>query len=122
MSLQCPLVELAEVVGGVAEALPLEAEPAHVRLDGVDVLLLFLFGIGVVEAQVGLAAELVGESEVEADGLGVADVEVAVGLGRKARLDDGVAVLFGAHVLGDLIAEKVGVECELPGFPDLRWS
>jgi hypothetical protein len=35
-------------------------------------------------------------------------VEVAVGLGRKAGLDDGVAVLFGAHILGDLIAEKVG--------------
>ena len=87
--LQGPLVELAEVVGGVAEAVPLEAEPAHVFLDGVDVLLLFLFGIGVVEAQVGLAAELVGEAEVEADGLGVADVQIAVGLGWKAGLDSG---------------------------------
>ncbi len=106
--LQGPLVELAEVVGGVAEALPLEAEPADVLHDGIDVLLLFLLGIGVVEAQVGLAAELVGEAEVEADGLGVADVEVAVGLGRKAGLDDCVAVLFGAHILGDLIAEEVG--------------
>jgi hypothetical protein len=85
--LQGPLVELREVVGGVAEALPLEAEPADVGLDGVDVLLLFFFGVGVVEAQVGLAAELVGEAEVDADGLGVADVEVAVGLGGKAGLD-----------------------------------
>ena len=108
MSLQSPLVELAEVVGGVAEPLPLEAEPAHVLPDGVDVLLLFLFGIGVVEAQVGLAAELVGEAEVDADGLGVADVQVAVGLGWKARLDDRVAVLFGAHILGDDVAEEVG--------------
>ncbi len=105
--LQGPLVELAEVVGGVAEALPLEAEPADVLLDGIDVLLLFLFGIGVVEAQVGFSAELIGQSKVKTDGLGVADVEVAVGLGRKAGLDDGVAVLFGAHILGDLIAEKV---------------
>ncbi len=103
-----PLVELAEVVGGVAEALPVEAEPAHVGHDGVDVLLLFLFGIGVVEAQVGFAAELVGEAEVDADGFGVADVEVAVGLGRKAGLDLGVAVLFGAHILGDHVAEEVG--------------
>ncbi len=68
----------------------------------------FLLGIGVVEAQVGLAAELVGESEIDADGLGVADVEVAVGLGRKAGLDDGVAVLFGADILGDDVAEEVG--------------
>ena len=85
--LESPLVELGEVVGGVAEALPLEAKPADVGHDGVDVLLLFFFRIGVVEAQVGLAAELVGETEVDADGLGVADVEVAVGLGRKAGLD-----------------------------------
>jgi hypothetical protein len=103
-----PLVELAEVVGGVAEALPVEAEPAHVFHNGIYVLLLFLFGIGVVEAQVCFAAELVGEAEIDADGLGVADVKVAVGLGRKARLYYGVAVLFGAHVLGDLVTEEVG--------------
>ena len=108
MSCEGPLVELGEVVGGVAEAVPLEAEPADVFLDGVDVLLLFFFGVGVVEAQVGFAAELVGEAEVDADGLGVADVEVAVGLGGKAGLDDGVAVFFGADVLGDDVVEEVG--------------
>ena len=106
--LESPLVELGEVVGGVAEAVPVEAEPADVFLNGIDVLLLFFFGVGVVEAQVGFAAELVGEAEVDADGLGVADVEVAVGLGGKAGLDDGVAVLFGADVLGDDVAEEVG--------------
>jgi hypothetical protein len=37
----------------------------------------------------------------------VADVEIAIGLGWKARLNDGVAELFGTHILGDLIAEKV---------------
>ena len=114
--LERPVVELAEVVGGVAEALPVEAEPADVLLDGVDVLLLFFFGIGVVEAQVGLAAELVGEAEVEADGLGVADVEIAVGLGGKARLDDGVAEFFGAHVFGDDVAEEVGMRASFRAF------
>ena len=54
-----PLVELVEIIGGVEEAVfPVEAEPADVVHDGIDVLLLFLVGIGVVEAQVGLAAEL----------------------------------------------------------------
>jgi hypothetical protein len=48
--------------------------------------LLFLFRIGVIEAQVCFAAELVGEPEVDANGLGVTDVKVAVGLGRKASL------------------------------------
>src|SRR5207245_11708761 len=34
-----PLIELLEVVGGVVEMLaPVEAEPAHVRLDRLDVL------------------------------------------------------------------------------------
>ena len=46
---------------------------------------LSLVGVGVVEAQVAVAAELPGHAEIERDRLGVADVEVAVGLGRKAR-------------------------------------
>ena len=103
-----PGVELGEVVGGEAEALPVEAEPVDVVCLGVDVLLLFFYGVGVIEAQVGFAAELVGEAEVEADGLGVADVKVAVGLRRKARLDDGVAEFFGANVFGDEVVEKIG--------------
>jgi hypothetical protein len=37
---------------------PVEAQPAHVALDGVDVLLLLLGRIGVVEAQVAAPAEL----------------------------------------------------------------
>ena len=94
-----PVVELLEVVGGVEEpVVPVEAEPAHVFDDGVDVLLLFLLGVGVVEAQVALAAEFRGEAEVEADRLGVADVQVAVGLGRKARVHAAV-VLAGLQVL-----------------------
>jgi hypothetical protein len=115
--LQGPVVELREVVGCVAEAIPLEAQPADVGHDGIDVLLLLFFRVRVVEAQVGLAAEFVGQTKVDADGLGVADVEVAVGLGRKAGLDDGIAVLFGAYILGDLIAEEVRGSASV-----LNWS
>ena len=87
-----PLVELLEIVGGVAEMVaPIEAQPAHVALDGVDVLLLLLRRVGVVEAQVAAAAELLGDAEIEADRLGVADVEVAVRLRRKAGDDARVA-------------------------------
>ena len=53
-----PGIELLEIVGGVVEVLaPIEAEPAHVALDGVDIFLLFLGRIGVVEAQMAAAAE-----------------------------------------------------------------
>ena len=69
--------------------------------------LLFLLGIRVVEAQVGLAAELVGQPEVQADGLGVPDVQIAVGLGRKAGLDDRIAELLGLQVLNHSVADEV---------------
>jgi hypothetical protein len=67
--------------------MPVEAEPVDGVDDRVDVLLLFLLRVGVVEAQVADAAVLLGEAEVEADALRVADVQVAVRLGRKAGAD-----------------------------------
>src|SRR5438309_8654041 len=80
-----PFVELMEVVGGVVEMLaPVEAEPADVFLDRVDVLLLFLDRVGVVEAQVAAPTELVGDPEVECDRLRVTDVKVSIRLGREA--------------------------------------
>ena len=66
---------------------PVEAEPAHVVLDRVDVLLLLLRRVRVVEAEVAAAAELLRDAEVEADRLRVADVEVAVRLRREAGHD-----------------------------------
>ncbi len=69
---------------------PIETEPAHVALDGIDIFLLFLGRIGVVEPQMAAAAEFLGDAEVQADRLGVADMQIAVRLGRKAgdyRLD-----------------------------------
>ncbi len=70
---------------------PVEAEPVHVALDGVDELLLLLGRIGVVETKVAVAAELLGNAEIEADRLGVADVQIAVRLRRKPGDDLGVA-------------------------------
>ena len=102
-----PIVELVEIVGGVIEAVPLVAEPVHVANDGIDVLLLFLLGIGVVEAQVGLAAELRGEAEVQVRGLGVAEVQVAIGLGRKAGLHAS-GELVGLEVGNDDVADEIG--------------
>jgi hypothetical protein len=52
------------------------------------------------------AAELAGDAEVEADRFGVADVEVAVGLGWKAGVDLGILLL--RDVGGDDVADKVG--------------
>ena len=108
-----PVVELVEVVGGVVEMLaPVEAEPADVLLDRVDVLLLLLGRVGVVEAQVAMAAELLRDAEVERDRLRVADVEVAVRLGREAGHDLRDPAL--AHVGGDDVADEVASLREWP--------
>ena len=60
---------------------------------------LFLARVGVVEAQVAQAAELLGDAEVQADRLGVADVQIAVRLGREAGVHAAV-VLAGAGPRG----------------------
>ena len=81
-----PVVELLEIVGGEVRLLaPVEAEPAHVALDRNDELVLLLGRVGVVEAQVAAAAEFLRDAEVQADRLGMADVQIAVRLRREAR-------------------------------------
>ena len=85
------LVEAAEIIAGVVQVriagsvMPVEAEPFHRLDDGVDVFLLFLGRIGVVEAQVGTAAVVPRQSEIEADGFCMTDMEIAVRLGRESR-------------------------------------
>src|SRR5690606_14951074 len=97
----------AEVVRGVAQAGPLEAQPAHVVLDGAHELGVLAGRVGVVEAQVAAAAELGGDAEVQADRLGMADVQVAVGLRRKAGPDRGV--LAAGQVLANDLADEVAL-------------
>ena len=62
---------------------PIEPQPSDVLLDGPDVLHVLGEGIGVVEAEVADAPILLSQTEVQDDGLGMPDVEVAVGLRRK---------------------------------------
>ena len=62
----------------------------YVPLDGVDAVLFFLFllyGIGVVETKVAAAAVFDAKSEVQADRLCVAEMQIAVRLRWKARDD-----------------------------------
>jgi hypothetical protein len=106
-----PIEQLPEVVGRVMEVLaPVEPEPADVRLDRVDVLLLLFGRVRVIEAEVTAAAELMRDAEVEADRLGVADVQVAVRLRRKAGDDGRVPAVphVGGHDLADEVAPLGG--------------
>ena len=80
------LVHAFEVVAGEIDALfGIETQPLHVFDDGVDVFVGLLGGIRVVHAQIADAAELSGDAEVQADGLGVTDVQIAVGFRREPR-------------------------------------
>src|SRR5271163_3837746 len=63
-----PFVELVEIVGGIEKPVPLVAEPVDVGLDRLYVFGFFLLGIGVVEAEICMSAEFVGQTEVDADG------------------------------------------------------
>jgi hypothetical protein len=85
---------------------PVEAEPAHVALDGLDEKLLLLRRVGVVEAQMTAPAELLGDAEVQADRLGVADMQEAVGLRREAgdHLLAAPGLQVAAHRLTDEVA------------------
>jgi hypothetical protein len=65
-------------------------------------------GIGVVEAQVALAAVAFREAEVQADRLRVSKVQVAVRLRRKARLHAAV-VLAEGEIGVDLVVDEVVV-------------
>jgi hypothetical protein len=98
---------LLEVVRGVEEAVfPIVAQPADVGHDGLDVLDLLFDGVGVVEAQVALAAEVGRDAKVYGDGFGVADVQIAVRLRREAGVDAGIPP--GLEVFSHGGADKVG--------------
>src|SRR3546814_12710702 len=99
------LFRSVEIVRSVAQGGPVEAQPAHVVLDRLHEFGVFLRRVGVVEAQVAQAAELGGDAEVQADRLGVADVKVAVGLGREAGADGGMLPV--GKVLADDLADEV---------------
>ena len=101
-----PFVELLEIVRRVVEVVaPVEAQPADVALDGVDIFLLLLGGIGVVEAEGAAAAELLGHAEIEADRLGMADMEVAVRLRGKPGDDAAMATLLEVGL--DDVADEI---------------
>ena len=81
---QGAVVQGLEVVRGESQPIPpIEAQPSQILLNGLGVFGAFLERVGVVEAQIGAAAVLLGDAEVQADALGMADVQIAVGLRRK---------------------------------------
>ena len=85
----------------------MEAQPFDVFFDGIDVFVVFFFRVGVVETQVAQAVVNISQTEVQADGFGVADVQVTVRLRREAGLDGCMFPAFEVFI--DDGADKVVV-------------
>ena len=88
-------------------ASPLKAKPSHVALDGFHVFDAFFLGIGVIETQIAAAVILGRQREIQADGFGVADMQVAVGFWWKACGDFAVVFMVG-EVVGDDVTDEIG--------------
>ena len=81
------VVELLEIVGGIEDLSPFETEPADVALDGLYVFGVLFSRVGIVETQVTNAVVFLSDTEIHADCLDVADMQVSVRLRRETRLN-----------------------------------
>ena len=108
-------IGLFKVIGAIVKPVaPVKAEPVDVFFDGVDVLGVLLGGVGVVHAQIAETAELLRRAEVDAQRLAVADVQIAVRLGRETGVHRfSGKPSAGGNVLSDKIMNKIA------GFSDL---
>ncbi len=100
-------VELFKIIGGEVNIFaPVEAEPLHVLLDRIDVLDVLLGRVRVVKAQMANAALVLDrDAEVQADRLGMANVQVAVRLRRETCHRRG---MFAAGQVGsDDLADEI---------------
>jgi hypothetical protein len=59
---------------------PVESKPLHRGFDRILVFDVFLDGIGIVKAQVTDTPVFARQAEVQTDGFGVANMQVAIGL------------------------------------------
>ena len=86
---------------------PVKSEPAHILFNGFDVFNGFLARVGIVKAQVAQAVEFVGQTKIQADRLGMPDVQVPVGLRRKPGVDPPV-IFAVADIFGNDLLDEVG--------------
>ena len=107
-----PLVDLLEVVRGMPDRGRGETEPGEVFQDRLAVCRFLGVGVGVVEAEVADPAEVLGDTEVHRDRLGVADVQEPVRLGREPGLHApgiGALLVVGANESVDEVVGRPGL-------------
>ena len=89
---------------------PVKAQPLHAVDNGVDIFLIFFGRIRIVKAQMTAAAIVARQTKIEANRFGMADVQIAVGLGRETRDHGGqsLAVMVGAASV--FAAMRIGID------------
>ena len=117
-----PLVELGKVIRRIERTIvPVEPEPLHIFDDRFDVKVFFFSRVGIIEAQVTQTTKLAGKTKVEADGLGMSNVEEPVRLRWKSRLDASVPLTCFQVALDDF-PDEVGRHCRSAGRRIVRVS
>ena len=102
------LIHLLEVVAGVVELRPFIAQPVDVLLNGVHELHILLGGVGVVHAQIAETMIFGRSAKVNEDRLGMADVQIAVGLRWEAGVHLHPLILSaGGEILVNKIVNKI---------------
>ena len=96
---------MLEIVGGIIDLSPFEAEPRDVAFDGFYVLGVLFSRVGVVETQVTHAVVFLGDTEVHADSFDMADVQVAIRLRRETCLNTSVVDSLSEVFFYDLLDE-----------------
>ena len=97
--------KLLEIVAGIIDVSPLESQPLDIVLDALDIFGILLDGVGVVETEVTLTTVFLGQSEVDGDGFGMSDVQIAIRLWWKTGLHS-TSVLTLSQVIDDLLLNE----------------
>ncbi len=101
-------IELLKVVRCIEHPLiPAKAQPFYILLDGIHIFHVFLYRICIIKAEVAQSIVLLRQSKVQANGLGVANMEIAIWLWRKTGVDT-LAVTAIFQVVIYFILNKIG--------------
>ena len=79
----------------------MKTEPLYILLDCVNVFNVLTGGVGVVKTEIAYAVVLLRRAEIYAQSLGMADMEIAVRLGRKSRLN------MALYSCGEILVDKI---------------
>ena len=103
--LNCVLVHLLKILGRIVKSVvPVKAKPLDVLLDSVNILNVLFCWVGIVHTEVADSAELFSRAKVNADSLCVADMQIAVRLGRKASMN---LFTLKSAVFGNILIYKI---------------